>query len=111
MIEMYILCFLIGAASGAIVVYFIKDKYLEKRINYQKAYIEELEAELKNTKNQLWGMKGRQNQIQNQERMEEAISEAMLLIQSGKPIEEVVKEIGAKYPDVAGKLLKKHLFK
>jgi hypothetical protein len=85
--------------------------YLEKRINNQKQYIEELEKELKSAKNTIYGMKGREKQTEMNERMEEAISEAIIMYQSGKEPEEILKTIGAKYPDVAGKLLKKHIFK
>jgi len=110
-VEYELMIFLIGTGIGYIVAFLMRDKYLERRINSQKAYIEELEVELKSAKNTIYGMKGRQSQTEMNERMEEAISEAMAMFQSGKDPQSIIKEIGAKYPDVAGKLLKKHIFK
>jgi hypothetical protein len=50
---------------------------------------------------------GHQAKEAQEERMLAAFAEGMQMVKNGAPVPQVIQEIGAKYPDVAAKLIKK----
>lgn len=66
-----------------------------------------LEGRVENAKMTFMANRGNASQAQAREREEAAMLEAVTLLKDGQKFEEVVKTVGAKYPDVAMRLMKK----
>lgn len=67
-----------------------------------------LEARAERIEKSYIGAKGNASQAQANERFEMAVGEALTAIQGGAQPQEVLKEVGKKYPDVALRLVKKY---
>lgn len=91
-IAAFLLCF-VGGAVGGFVAELIRGRSVLSR--------------LESMENSVKGSAGRAVSMAKQERMQGAMLEAMQAFKEGKKPEEIMKEIGLKYPDVALDLGKK----
>lgn len=91
---------LIGGFIGGSAVGYFKDWALSARVDG-------LEARFHRMHNQSISGDGTAVKNQKAERMSQAVAEAAALMQSGKKPEEALKEIAAKYPDVALDVIQK----
>lgn len=98
----------IGAVLAGLVSFLLKDKLSERKISRLEEECEDLEADLRTYKAAEYATKGNTKRAEAESRMESAMGEAVVLMKSGKPPIEVMKEVAAKYPDVAIKLAKKY---
>ena len=107
-LELTVVC-LISALVGFFVGTLLVEQSLKRRVAYQSDYIEELEEQLNSYKKQVWGIKGKQVQEEQKERMELAVAEAISRIKGGEKPEDVFKDLLPKYPDIAMHLMRKVL--
>jgi hypothetical protein len=99
---------LIGLLSGFFLAYFAKEAYLSRKIKRLEEENEDLDEENKSLKNTAAGENGRLARQEKKERLQAAVIEIMGKMKEGNvDMPTVLKEIGAKYPDVAMDLIKK----
>jgi len=94
---------LVGVFSGIItgvVLKYLADYSLMHRLA-------SVEAEITRVKMGELSQRGNQAKREKEERMQAAMMEAMALIQQGAPVQDVIKQVAAKYPDIAMDLVKK----
>ena len=93
--------------AGAVGSYILREQWMQRRYNQLSEYCETLQDELAETKQILQGKKGYAAKEANAEEDQAILMEAMALIQSGKAIPEVLKEVGMKHPQAAMRMAKK----
>jgi len=98
-----IIAIIVGIFSGLIsslVLKYLADYSLMHRLA-------SVEAEITRVKMGELSQRGNQARKEKEERMQAAMMEAMALVQQGAPVQDVIKQIGMKYPDIAMDLVKK----
>jgi uncharacterized membrane protein (DUF106 family) len=92
-----------GVMSGIIAVVVLK--YLA---DYSLMHrLASLEAEITKIKMGELSQRGNAARREKEERMQAAMMEAMALVQQGANVQDVIKQIGIKYPDIAMDMIKK----
>lgn len=95
---------LVFCAVSAWILHVFRNRYVDGELDDLSARMGSIEMSLK-------GSVGRSNREAKAERQGEAITKAMMLFKDGKKPEEVLKEVGSAYPDVALDLISKKLLK
>lgn len=90
----------VGSAIGSLFYPVFHNYSLNNRLS-------SLESRVEVAKSTYMSARGNASQAQAREREEAAMLEAVTLLKDGQKFEEVVKTVGAKYPDVAMRLMKK----
>lgn len=99
----------IGVFVGFIASFFIKEAYLTRKISRLEEENVDLDESLKALKQKEWSAQGYTAKREKSERQSAMMLEFAQAMQSGAKIEDVIKTIGAKYPDIAMDLVKKGL--
>lgn len=97
-----------GLLIGAIVAYFAKEAFLERKIRRLSEENADLNQEVLSLKNTLNGRAGLDAKKEKADRMSNMMLEfaAAMQVKDAKPVE-VMKAMAAKYPDIAMELVKK----
>ena len=103
---LYALGGLIVGISGS---YLLREAYIERKIKRLMEENEDLEAELLSCQNTMRSVEGNKAKRDKAERQQAMMLEFAQAMQSGENIENVIKTLGAKYPDIAMELVKKGL--
>ena len=109
MIENEALWGLGGAVIGALICAFLRDAWQETRIKRLKTTITELEEALYSAQQKQRGELGNQKKQEKAERQQSMMMEFATAMKGGSKIEDVIKEMAVKYPDIVFELAKKGL--
>jgi len=76
------------------------------RVLLDYGQVSDLIRRIESLENSIKGKRGVEARAEKDERLNLALAEASLLMQQGKNLPEIAKELLPKYPDIAGKLAK-----
>jgi len=105
--EFDVISFGIGLFVGLIVLYFVREAYLERKISRLERENKELDEEVYSYEQRDRNTKGLESKRDKAERMQSAMLEFAAAMKEGVPLQDVLKALAAKYPDIAMDLVKK----
>jgi len=106
-IEIAGVSFFIGLLAGGVVCFFVREKWLERKIARLTDENTLLDEELYSYQQKERNTKGIQVKQEKAERMQAVMLEFAAAMKAGRPPQEILQELASKYPDVAMELVKK----